>query len=110
MTHRSSTAAGCAAPDQAAPLPASVDLEKETVITGVVRAGDGEAVAGRVRAAARLDRRVHRRGGHLAGRAVPVLRRAGHLDAAGAVPARQRRRRRSTADRGINEVAVHVRH
>ncbi|MBX6357515.1 MAG: DUF1416 domain-containing protein [Micromonosporaceae bacterium] len=32
--------AGCGAPDQAAPLPASVDLAKETVITGVVRAGD----------------------------------------------------------------------
>ena len=37
--------AGCAAPDQAAPLPANVDLTKETVITGVVRAGD-EPVAG----------------------------------------------------------------
>jgi hypothetical protein len=37
--------AGCAAPDQSAPLPASVDLTKETVITGVVRAGD-EPVAG----------------------------------------------------------------
>ena len=31
---------GCGAPDQAAPLPASVDVEKETVITGVVRAGE----------------------------------------------------------------------
>ncbi|MFV2087343.1 DUF1416 domain-containing protein [Micromonospora sp. LOL_021] len=39
-------AAGCAAPDQAAPLPASVDLAKETVITGTVRSADGEAVAG----------------------------------------------------------------
>ncbi|HEX6967404.1 MAG TPA: DUF1416 domain-containing protein [Micromonosporaceae bacterium] len=37
-------AAGCGAPDQAAPLPASVDAEKETVITGVVRNGSGEAV------------------------------------------------------------------
>lgn len=27
---------GCAAPDQSAPLPAGVDLSKETVITGVV--------------------------------------------------------------------------
>ncbi len=36
---------GCGAPDQATPLPASVDLEKETVITGIVRAGD-EPVAG----------------------------------------------------------------
>jgi hypothetical protein len=37
--------AGCGAPEQSAPLPASVDIEKETVITGVVRAGD-EPVAG----------------------------------------------------------------
>lgn len=37
----------CAAPDQAAPIPSGVDLTKETVITGVVRAdGSGEAVAG----------------------------------------------------------------
>jgi Protein of unknown function (DUF1416) len=37
---------GCAAPDQSLPIPASVDLEKETVITGVVRNGDGEVVGG----------------------------------------------------------------
>ncbi|MEU1887718.1 DUF1416 domain-containing protein [Micromonospora sp. WMMD987] len=41
-----STAAGCAAPDQSAPLPASLDLEKETVITGQVLAASGEPVAG----------------------------------------------------------------
>ena len=40
------SAAGCAAPDQSAPIPASVDLEKETVITGAVRTAAGEAVAG----------------------------------------------------------------
>ncbi|ATO16200.1 DUF1416 domain-containing protein [Micromonospora sp. WMMA1998] len=40
------TAAGCAAPDQAAPLPASLDLEKETVITGRVLAESGEVVPG----------------------------------------------------------------
>ncbi|MEU1239245.1 DUF1416 domain-containing protein [Micromonospora parva] len=40
------TAAGCAAPDQAAPLPASLDLEKETVITGVVRSVEAEPVPG----------------------------------------------------------------
>ena len=40
MTSPSNVAAGCAAPDQSAPLPAGVDLEKETVITGVVQAGD----------------------------------------------------------------------
>jgi hypothetical protein len=45
-TASAAAAAGCAAPDQAAPLPASVDLEKETVITGVVTAGDGSVVAG----------------------------------------------------------------
>ena len=39
-------AAGCAAPDQAAPIPASVDVEKESVITGVIRAGSDEVVAG----------------------------------------------------------------
>ena len=39
-------AAGCAAPDQSAPLPAGVDLEKETVITGIVTAVDGQAVGG----------------------------------------------------------------
>ncbi len=36
---------GCGAPDQSAPLPAAVDLEKETVITGVVRSGT-EPVSG----------------------------------------------------------------
>jgi hypothetical protein len=46
MTSPSNVAAGCAAPDQSAPLPAGVDLEKETVITGVVRNADGEAVGG----------------------------------------------------------------
>ena len=40
------TAAGCAAPDQAAPLPLSVDLEKETVITGIVQAEVGDPVPG----------------------------------------------------------------
>jgi hypothetical protein len=39
-------AAGCAAPDQSAPLPSSVDLEKETVITGVVRTAEGEPAGG----------------------------------------------------------------
>jgi uncharacterized GH25 family protein len=36
---------GCGAPDQDTPLPVAVDLEKETVITGVVRA-DGQPVPG----------------------------------------------------------------
>jgi hypothetical protein len=46
MTSPSNIADGCAAPDQSAPIPASVDLEKETVITGIVRNGDGAAVGG----------------------------------------------------------------
>ena len=46
MTSPANTAASCAAPDQSAPLPAGVDLEKETVITGTVRTGEGEAVGG----------------------------------------------------------------
>jgi hypothetical protein len=46
MTSPSNIAAGCAAPDQSAPLPASVDLEKETVITGIVSTAEGEAVGG----------------------------------------------------------------
>jgi hypothetical protein len=37
---------GCGAPDQSAPIPASVDLEKETVITGIVSSADGAPVGG----------------------------------------------------------------
>ena len=37
---------GCAAPDQSTPIPAGVDLEKETVITGVVDNAEGEPVGG----------------------------------------------------------------
>jgi hypothetical protein len=36
----------CAAPDQDAALPASVDIEKETVLTGTVVNDDGELVQG----------------------------------------------------------------
>jgi hypothetical protein len=36
---------GCGAPEQGAPIPASVDVEKETVISGVVRLG-ADPVAG----------------------------------------------------------------
>jgi hypothetical protein len=46
MTSPSNIAAGCAAPDQSAPIPAGVDLEKETVITGIVSAADGATVGG----------------------------------------------------------------
>jgi hypothetical protein len=37
---------GCGAPEQGGPLPAGVDIEKETVITGVVTAGNGDPVSG----------------------------------------------------------------
>ena len=46
MTSPSNIAAGCAAPDQSAPLPAGVDLTRETVVTGLVQNADGEAVGG----------------------------------------------------------------
>ena len=46
MTTSSNIADGCAAPDQSAPIPASVDLQKETVITGAVTNAEGEAVGG----------------------------------------------------------------
>ena len=40
---------GCAAPDQAAPIPAAVDVEKETVITGVVQGAAGPVAGAYVR-------------------------------------------------------------
>ena len=46
MTSPSNIADGCAAPDQSAPIPASVDLQKETVITGIVTNAEAEAVGG----------------------------------------------------------------
>ncbi|MEU7903159.1 DUF1416 domain-containing protein [Actinoplanes sp. NPDC049118] len=46
MTSPSNIADGCAAPDQSAPIPASVDLEKETVITGIVTNAEGDVVGG----------------------------------------------------------------
>jgi hypothetical protein len=41
-----SSSLGCGAPEQGTALPASVDIEKETVITGVVRSSDGDPVGG----------------------------------------------------------------
>jgi hypothetical protein len=46
MNATTNNADGCAAPDQSAPIPASVDLEKETVITGIVATAEGDAVGG----------------------------------------------------------------
>ncbi|HEX6871410.1 MAG TPA: DUF1416 domain-containing protein [Micromonosporaceae bacterium] len=42
----STTSLGCGAPEQGTALPASLDLEKETVITGVVRSAAGDPVGG----------------------------------------------------------------
>jgi hypothetical protein len=46
MTTPSNIAAGCAAPDQSAPIPASVDIHRETVLTGILRNAEGEPVGG----------------------------------------------------------------
>jgi Protein of unknown function (DUF1416) len=97
---------GCGAPEQAAPLPASVDLEKETVITGVVRSGDapvegayvrlldstGEFTAEVVTSAAGQFRFFAAPGTWT----VRALSRAGNGDAT------------VSAERGINEVALPV--
>jgi hypothetical protein len=45
-TPSTNIADGCAAPDQSAPIPAGVDLQKETVITGTVSNAEGEKVGG----------------------------------------------------------------
>jgi hypothetical protein len=100
------TADGCAAPDQAAPLPLSVDLEKETVITGIVLA-DGNPVAG-------AYVRLLDRGGEFTAEVVTspagqfrffaapgtwtlrALSRFGNGDA------------QVTADRGVNQLSVNV--
>ncbi|GAA4246957.1 DUF1416 domain-containing protein [Dactylosporangium darangshiense] len=101
-----STADSCAAPDQSTPLPASVDVEKETVITGVVSSGDGPVGGAYVRL---LDSTgeftaevVTSPAGQFRFFAAPgnwtlrALSRAGNGDASLA------------ANRGINEVAVSV--
>ena len=97
---------GCGAPEQSAPIPAGVDVEKETVITGVVRAGDGPVAGAYVRL---LDATgeftaevVTSAAGHFRFFAAPgtwtlrALSREGNGDTTVA------------ADRGINEVAVTV--
>src|SRR5581483_3016493 len=96
----------CGAPEQSAALPASVDVEKETVITGVVRAGDEPVPGAYVRL---LDATgeftaevVTSSAGQFRFFAAPgtwtlrALSRAGNGDAA------------VVANRGINEVAVTV--
>jgi uncharacterized GH25 family protein len=97
---------GCGAPAQDAPLPAGVDVEKETVITGVVQA-DGAPVAG---AYVRLldatgeftAEVVTSSAGQFRFFAAPgtwtlrALSRAGNGDAT------------VSADRGVNQVAVSV--
>ena len=96
----------CGAPEQSAPLPASVDVEKETVITGVVSSGDGPVGGAYVRL---LDSTgeftaevVTSPAGQFRFFAAPgnwtlrALSRQGNGDATVA------------ADRGINEIAVAV--
>ncbi|MGC9670120.1 DUF1416 domain-containing protein [Planosporangium sp. 12N6] len=97
---------GCGAPEQGTPLPAGVDVEKETVISGVVQA-DGAPVGG---AYVRLldatgeftAEVVTSSAGQFRFFAAPgtwtlrALSRAGNGDAT------------VSADRGINEVAVFV--
>jgi len=99
--------AGCGAPEQSAPIPAGVDLEKETVITGVVQGGDGSPVPG---AYVRLldasgeftAEVVTSTAGQFRFFAAPgswtlrALSRAGNGDA------------QITADRGVNQVALSV--
>jgi hypothetical protein len=98
---------GCGAPEQGGDLPASVDIEKETVISGVVRSDAGDPVGG---AYVRLldstgeftAEVVTSPAGQFRFFAAPgtwtlrALSRAGNGDAA------------IVASRGINEVAVGV--
>lgn len=97
---------GCGAPEQSTPIPAGVDVEKETVITGVVRAGDepvsgayvrlldasGEFTAEVVTSAAGQFRFFAAPGNWT----LRALSRSGNGDATVSV------------DRGLNEVAVTV--
>ena len=100
------TTNGCGAPDQAVPVPAGVDVEKETVITGVVQAAGEPVVGAYVRL---LDARgeftaevVSSPAGQFRFFAAPgtwtvrALSRQGNGDAT------------ASADRGINSVAVAV--
>lgn len=100
------TTDSCGAPDQGAALPASVDVEKETVITGIVRAGADPVAGAYVRL---LDSSgeftaevVTSPAGHFRFFAAPgtwtlrALSREGNGDATVA------------ADRGLNEVALSV--
>jgi hypothetical protein len=97
---------GCGAPEQGTPLPAGVDVEKETVISGVVQFGDTPVAGAYVRL---LDATgeftaevVTSQAGQFRFFAAPgtwtlrALSRAGNGDATVA------------ADRGINQVAVSV--
>ncbi len=98
---------GCGAPEQSAPLPAGLDLAKETVITGVVRASDEPVPGAYVRlldsAGEFTAEVVTSAAGQFRFFAAPgtwtlrALSRAGNGDAT------------IEANRGVNEVAVSVR-
>ncbi|GAA1771728.1 DUF1416 domain-containing protein [Luedemannella helvata] len=97
---------GCGAPEQSAPIPASVDIEKETVISGVVRAGQ-EPVPG---AYVRL---LDGSGEFTAEVVTSPLGQFRFFAAPGTWTLRALSRHGNgdavvTADRGINEVAVAV--
>jgi hypothetical protein len=106
-TSTAESSLGCGAPEQGTALPASVDLDKETVIIGVVRSDTGDPVSG---AYVRLldatgeftAEVVSSAAGQFRFFAAPgtwtlrALSRAGNGDT------------EITVDRGVNEVAVSV--
>src|SRR5690348_7446938 len=97
---------GCGAPEQSADIPLSVDVEKETVITGVVRAGEEPVGGAYVRLLDSTGEFTAEVVASEAGRfrffAAPgtwtlrALSRVGNGDAS------------VTVDRGINEVALSI--
>ena len=72
----------CGAPTQGQTLPAGVDVEKETVITGRVLAADGQPIGGAFVRLLDGLRRVHGRGRGIGNRRFPLLRRSGRVDRA----------------------------
>jgi Protein of unknown function (DUF1416) len=98
--------AGCGAPEQSEPLPASVDIAKETVISGTVRGTDGPVGGAYVRlldSSGEFTAEVVSSGaGHFRFFAAPgiwtirALSRAGNGDLV------------VSADRGLNDITIEV--